>query len=452
MDTFGQSDSDMQARSAQSSSSPSEFSPDRAAASGTRRGFVRRLARHGWKILALWLVGSTVAAYLIYELIEPTFQAVSILRIEPSEVQLFATRDWRGERSSQSYLQTQLEIIKRDSVLEDAITSPTVIILPRSKNSADPKTELRNDLIVEPVGKGTWLIRVALESHIPSDAAAIVNAVVDAYMKQHNQYDRSANSDLKKSLEAELGKLKEEIEETKTTMRKLAEAFRLGALPRLAGRADENHADPVVQPALRAVTAEQWARLTDRLIQADLELIDARARLEAARLAREQQSRAKPRGPQPQPDQQATPRSTPEGPGLVSEEKLRELEAAVEEAKRRKIGYTQYIEKLKVESQTQSNDTLSYKLAEQDLGRLQSLQASLKERLKQLDFEIGQDKFRVTLVDRAREPRTPSNTTLRLALMAVAPIGVFFLIVGGFLLVEITAGRAAGPTPSGPTA
>jgi uncharacterized protein involved in exopolysaccharide biosynthesis len=451
MDTFDQAGSDMQDRSARSSSSPSEFSPDQAAASGIRRGLVRRIARHGWRILAFWLVGSTVAAYLIYELIEPTFQAVSFLRVEPTQVQLFATGDWRGDRNSQSYLQTQVEIIKRDSVLEDAITIPTVVNLPRIKNSEDPRTELKNDLIVEIVRGGTYLIRVALESRNPSDPAAIVNAVVDAYMKQHNQYDRGANSDLKKTLLAEIEKLTQEIDETKATMRKLVDGFSV-SVTRLAGRADENPADPVVQPAVPVVTAEQWARLTDRLIQADLELIDARARLEAAKLAREQPGRAKPRGPQPQPDQQATPRSTPEGPGLVSEAKLRELEAAVEEAKRRRIGYTQYIEKLKVESQPQRIDTLSYKMAEQDLAHLQQLRALLKDRLKQLDFEIGQDKFRVTLVERAREPKIPSNTTLRLALMAVAPIGVLFLIVGGFLLVEITARRAAGPTPSEPPA
>src|SRR5207248_2878439 len=77
----------------------------------------------------------------------------------------------------------------------------------------------------------------------------------------------------------------------------------------------------------------------------------------------------------------------------------------VDRLKLRKQSLAEHIDKWKVESKKQNNDSLSYRLADQDLGRLQHMQALIKEKLKQLDFEIGQDKFRVTLVDRAREPR-----------------------------------------------
>ena len=454
MDTFDRSDSDVRANASGASSLPSESSLDQAAAPGHRVGIVRRLARHGWRIAALWLVGSAFAVYLISSLVEPTYEAASLLRIEPAQVQLFAAGDGPGaaqERSLQSYLQTQVEILKSDSVLEDAITTPTVVNLPRIKHSEDPTTELKNDLAVEIVGRGTYLIRVALASRIPSDAAVIVNAVVDTYMKQHMRYHHSSNSDLKKSLETELAKLEKEIDAKTAELKKLAAMGSLGdARRRPAAQAEENHADPAVQPAVRVVTAEQLARLTDRLIQVELDLIDAEARLEAARLARDQ-DRAKLSRPQAQPDKQATPRPTPDGPSLVSDEKLRELEAAVDEAKRRKIGYAQYIEKLTVESTNQKNDTVSYKLAEQDLLALKRMQGLIQEKLRQLDFEIGEDRLRVTLVDRAREPRIPSNNK-RFEYMAVAPIGVFVIVLGLFWLSEIKAGRAASPAPSGPPA
>jgi hypothetical protein len=275
--------------------------------------------------------------------------------------------------------------------------------------------------------------------------------VVDAYMQQHSKYHRSSNHELKQSLEKELTTLEYEIQQKTAELRKPAAIGRLDLVwPRLAVQAAENDADPALQPAVLSVTAEQYAWLSNRLLQAELDLIDARARLEAARLAGDRGG-AKPREPQPQQEKQAAQRSTPEGPSWVSEGRLRELESAVEEAKRRKIGYVQYIQKLTVESKTQNHDTLSYKLGEQDLARLATMQTRVKEKLRQLDFEIGQDKFRVTLVDRAREPKTPSNT-VRLILMMVAPTVVFLLLVGLFSLAEIRAGRAGGPSSLGPPA
>src|SRR5262245_57147714 len=94
---------------------PTQFNP---------RVLLRGLNRHWWRILLLWLVVSAPLAWVIFELVQPTFQAASVLRIEPSQVVIFGNDNrWRGDQGSQTYLQTQVEIIKRDSVLEDAITS-----------------------------------------------------------------------------------------------------------------------------------------------------------------------------------------------------------------------------------------------------------------------------------------------------------------------------------------
>jgi len=44
----------------------------------------RGLARNWWLILLIWLVVSIPGVYLVYALIEPTYDASSTLRIEPS--------------------------------------------------------------------------------------------------------------------------------------------------------------------------------------------------------------------------------------------------------------------------------------------------------------------------------------------------------------------------------
>src|SRR5437868_5606657 len=72
------------------------------------RVVVRGLSRHWWRILLIWLVVSTPLAYLIYELVEPRFEAVSVLRIEPAQPDILGPglRSGFGDVSVQSYLQT----------------------------------------------------------------------------------------------------------------------------------------------------------------------------------------------------------------------------------------------------------------------------------------------------------------------------------------------------------
>ena len=110
---------------------------------------------------------------------------------------------------AQPYLETQVQLISSDRVLDAALsrpastTTPMIAKLPMIARSKDPKAHLRKEMVVEIV-KNTFLIRVALASRDPEEAASIVNAVVDAYLEQHSDYHRSANKTLRKSLEDEL--------------------------------------------------------------------------------------------------------------------------------------------------------------------------------------------------------------------------------------------------------
>ena len=116
---------------------------------------------------------------------------------------------------AQPYLETQVQLISSDKVLDAAIarpastTTPMIAKLPMIVKSKDPKADLRKEMLVEIV-KNTFLIRVALASRDPEEAALIVNAVVESYLEQHSEYHRSANKALKKSLEEELATLADE--------------------------------------------------------------------------------------------------------------------------------------------------------------------------------------------------------------------------------------------------
>ena len=96
MDTIDRSDSNVPARfPAESFRTPVPYSPpsqDLASTSTPQinpRVILRGLSRHWWRILLLWLVISTPLAFAIYSLIEPTYEAFSLLQVEPTQPQLF---------------------------------------------------------------------------------------------------------------------------------------------------------------------------------------------------------------------------------------------------------------------------------------------------------------------------------------------------------------------------
>ena len=79
----------------------------------TSKQLQRGLARNWRWIILLWLLFSAPLVYLIYRLVEPTFQAYSLLRIESNQPELFGpsllARDAGG--ATPSYLQTQVTSI-----------------------------------------------------------------------------------------------------------------------------------------------------------------------------------------------------------------------------------------------------------------------------------------------------------------------------------------------------
>jgi hypothetical protein len=392
------------------------------------RSILRRLAGHWRGILLLWLALAVPVVYLIYTFVEPTYEAFSLLQVQPTRTQLFGPdlHDGMDKSIAQPYLETQIQLIGSDKVLDGALawpataTSPLIAKLPMIANSKDPKTDLRKELVVDIV-KNTFMIRVALASRDPQEAAAIVNAVVDSYLEQHSVYHRSANKILKASLQDELHTLELKIAEKKKELKALFESGHIIRLTQHLVKPNIAKEDATgVRPALVA-TEEQYTKATDRLLQADLDLIDAQAQLEAARSAK--------------------------APALS--EKLPEREAAVEEAKRKRAGYAQYIERLEVQTKISSTDTFNATMVNRELEGLLRMRELIEQKLEELQFESKHDVYRITMHDRAQVPKVPA-TIKRLIYMPAAAAGILFLIVGLFLIQELKPGRV-GDTDGAPS-
>jgi polysaccharide biosynthesis transport protein len=472
---------------------------------------LRALSRHWWRILALWLLVSAPTAFLIYLLIQPTYEASSLLRIEPAQPPLFDPISNRGigEDQNPTYLKTQVGLITSAKVLDPAVANSLVVNLPMIKKSADPKSDLLEKLKVVIV-ENTNLIRVSLELPNPDDAVTIVTAVVQQYLAQNTDYSRTANRDLTDSLKAQLVKLATEIQNKRTTLKGLYKNGNVTVLKQPGDRLNKSDAD-ATQPMFKTVTEDHAQRMMAEMVGTELELIKAQSMLDVKRDAEKARQEEGQQSAQPADDQQLAlvkeefnkdsdvvalrqeidetrehlerlKRNVRQAhdPARVAAQNqfdklqeeyndlweskypeildkltggmgdtqslasIKELEQKVDALKKQKEKQVEYFKVVQVEQKATNDDTFEATFLDRQVESLLNWQDQVKKNLEQLMFEASQDKYRVFLVDSASVPKIPSNNK-RLKYMAAAPVGIMFMMLGLFLLLEIKAERIADP-------
>jgi capsular polysaccharide biosynthesis protein len=408
------------------------FSHDRsrANASGIRsRGVLSRVARRWWQLLLLWLIITCPIIFVINRLVQPSYEASSLVKIEPVDPQLFGPLR-RGENQSSIYLKTEVAVFTTDKVLEPVVANALVGNLPIIKMSQDPKREVREKMKVE-ILEDTNLIRIALELPNRDDAVTIVQAVVQSYFQQNSDMSRSANRNLTVSLDEQVKKLAEQIVLKREALRGLYKKGKVAMLEpqdMLSGGSEPHPTHPV----LSKVTEDQYAKFIDRLAQCDFDCLEATSRLDAAKSIRARD--------QNKIDEERK-RSADGDQGNLSDAKIRELEFAVETATRTRAAFAKQLEQMQVVEKPRKDDTFEAVYLNYQLNSLLNREDQVKKHLEQLAFEAARDHYRVKFLDKASAPQTPSNDK-RLKYMAVAPVYVFFLLLGLFLVQEIMAGRS----------
>ncbi len=437
---------------------------------------------------------SAPIAFLIYVAIQPTYEAVSLLRIEPAVQDFLAPlKRGTGESQDSTYLKTQVGLITSARVLDRAIADPLVVNLASIRKSVDPKIDLLEKLKVAII-ENTNLIRVSLELPNPEEAVDIVQAVVQSYLAQNTDYSRSANRDLTENLKQQLLKIATDIDLKRSMLKDLYKKGNVVFLKPEDRLNTRTETDPK-QPTLKILTEEQVAKWMDRLVEGDVKYLDALSNLEATRIVRErylnqvneeleirveeefrkdpqvvalmnqvderkkvggsketavspaviaarekekrlsEEYKALREGRLPEIRKRLTQRDA----GMLSEARIRELEVAVEAARRKKDALAQQFERIQVEKKEVHDDTFEAAFLSHQIESLQGWEETVKRNLQQLKFEASQDKYRVVLIDSAAASKTPTNNR-RLEYMAAAPVAVLLLLLGMFLAQEIKAG------------
>ena len=170
----------------------------------------------------------------------------------------------RGMTQPKNYLYTQCELLKSTPVLAAALEQ-----LGEMKTFAgidNPVGYMKKVLTAE-VGKKDDLISVSFESPYPEEAARIVNRVVEAYVTYQGKRKRSTVAEVRKILQKELAKLYGELD---AKLKEMLEFKKENRAMSFGG--DQGN-----------VIVQRLIKLSDALTTAELDTIDARAALDAAK-------------------------------------------------------------------------------------------------------------------------------------------------------------------------
>lgn len=143
--------------------------------------------RSRWLILLSTLLGAGVG-WAILQRTTPRYTSSSQIYVERNLPKLLDAD--LSMMQSANYLNTQAEIIRSTSVLSAALELPEIRELKTIRETENPLGLLRKQVQVG-VGSNNDIITISAELEDPQDAAAIVNAIVDAYVTEYAEDQRT---------------------------------------------------------------------------------------------------------------------------------------------------------------------------------------------------------------------------------------------------------------------
>ena len=474
-----------------SSTPPQVGSPPASFTGSGSRGLSLRLLwravrRHWWQGLLIWAAGSAGLLALLDRRVQPTFDAVSTIKVEPGD---------RGPNPSNGssadfevFKETQAQRVTNPNVIARALLDhPDLLTFPGLTGATDPEAEIRRGLSAVVIPR-TNLIRVAMTSKSAEESSAVVNAVIEAFLRiALDTHDEDEAENRRQ-------KLLEVQRERTEAVRQKREA--IAQLVQRVGTADGSQARQ-----RNAVTVEQYSVLTRQLLESDLALVDAQGKLDQLRAVS---------GPVPLADTGelraeiiATFYATPQvaeaqvrldkaresladaeriakNPGepmlkaarnrvddnqhqlnvlwtkmepilikaqqatLARESEKQELEGRITQLKTRIAQLNERLDKLNAQTKLAGTDELTLEFARQDLSRAEAVLDTVTRSLDQAEFAARAPvaRFQQEYPAKATASFDPSH---RIRVLAAAPVGMLLGVLACLVLVEARAARVHDP-------
>jgi capsular exopolysaccharide synthesis family protein len=180
--------------------------------------FLVGVARKHWKwIVPVSLLLSGIGAAIVLTFFKPVYEAKFRLEVDPSNYIVFAD----VTKSSPELIELQKAIMFSNSVLEKVVADKTVASVPKISQAKDPVNVLRTDVKVI-ASAANRLMDVRFQDTDPKTAAAVVNTLVDEYLRSRRSIEQIRTSNQERNVLAALAKAESEVEGAKQRVRDLS--------------------------------------------------------------------------------------------------------------------------------------------------------------------------------------------------------------------------------------
>ena len=451
----------------------------------------RALRRHWWQAALVWLAASSGLIALAYYKIKPTFDAVSQVRVEQADFAIFTSRNGTAPIDFAQYMETQVRLVTSPTVLGTALSRhPELTTYPLLRGVSDPEAEIRHALRVGVVPK-TNLIQVEMSSESPDEAAAMVNAVVEAFVANAlATYDASTQKridqlkgtrdaqaeevtrqrrivdNLNRALgSANLENVKDRNVASVDVYRRWSEELTNVEIMRIATKAklDQLRNEKTVPPQapddaqLKSAVADLFyadprvAALQEQREKAQAQLDEAKRRSRSpseparVRLTGQVEALTKKIDDLWRRAEPALRRQLLAGPAdRDTERAIAEAESTLTALMTQEQTLASRLEKVRIENKAAEGEALKLEFARRDLERAETVFDKIQDTLNQLQFEAKSPIARINLEFPAK-PTSRPNSDRRTQVMAAAPFATGLLVLGLLVMLELRGGRVADP-------
>jgi polysaccharide biosynthesis transport protein len=169
------------------------------------------------------LACAAAAASAAWVLMPPAkYTAHAMLRVASNHPNLVFNTHGDGTAYA-TYQRTQIILMKSRSVLTAALRDPKIAARPTVKEQYDPAEWLEKELAID-FPSGSEVLQVGLSGERPEDIAALVNAVVDSYLKNVVDRENLGRHDRFDNLTKVFNKYQADLEAKRKELRTLAES------------------------------------------------------------------------------------------------------------------------------------------------------------------------------------------------------------------------------------
>ena len=184
-----------------------------------------------WRIMFLVsLVIGAASILAVWFLVHPKFEVSATVHVAPVVRPILYSDQYDTDiaRRYREYLMTEAVTMTSPAVIGAALEMPEVSSLPSVRKAIDPVEALTQTIKAEQL-KGTQLVEISMVGENPEGMAAIVNGIMQTYLRRHEDKKRIWDERRLSSLRSEQRQLEAQLEAKAVQLRQAAIENGLGA-------------------------------------------------------------------------------------------------------------------------------------------------------------------------------------------------------------------------------